>query len=173
MKFIFLLIPFVSFAQSPLDNWSGECAGSMILGYTTRSNDTIPVTFSMQNAIKDSVWRYTMNYKSARYGDITKDYVIRSKEKGDTVHYILDELNGLLLDESYMNDCLYGMYDVQGQIYISTLRKTEYGLFFELFGAPTGNPLVTVTDESINDEFIDASSYKPVFHQSVKLYKKQ
>lgn len=161
----------MTFGQNPLDDWTGEYEGDMILGFANKPNDTIPVTFSMKNTIVDSVWTYTMNYKSEKYGDITKDYVIRSKTKGDKSNFVLDELNGILMDETYMNGTLYGMYEVMEQFYISTIRKTEYGLYFELISSSVSSPLISKTNEKVGEDFIDASSYKPILHQTVKLVK--
>lgn len=159
------------FSQSSISSWVGIYHGEMILGYTGKVSDTIHVDFKMEEIEKDSSWSYSMKFKSEVYGDITKDYLIKSKTKGDTVNFLLDEQNGLIMEESFMNNCLYGMYEVMGQIYINTMRKTDYGIFFELICAPLKNPHVTTTDEAVSEEAIEVKSYKPFLHQSVKLIK--
>ena len=112
-----------------------------------------------------------MIFTSDKYGTITKDYLIVAKTKGDHTNYLFDEQNGIIMELSYMNGCLYGMYDVMGNMYISTMKRTEYGLFFELFAAPSEATMNTTSDADVAEEPIPVESHKPILHQTVELIK--
>lgn len=166
-----MLFQSLAFGQEFPSGWIGNYTGDMIIGSTSRPNDTLSVEFILQEVEKDSAWTYTMTYHSDRLGDITKDYMIVSSKKGDTINYLLDELNGIVMELSLLNNCFYGMYDVQGQRYIFTLRRLNQNeLFFELFVSGDTPPYVTTAEED-GEEFV-ASSYKTVMHQSVHLKRK-
>lgn len=171
MKILFALalLPFFSISQPSVSDWIGNYSGDLILGFANRPNDTIPVKFELQEIEKDSAWTYRMHYDSKVYGKMTKDYVIRAKQIGETKHYLLDELNGIVMEMTMMNNCLYGMYEVSDNIFVSTIRSTENKLQIELICAPAKSALITSAEVSEDGETIDATSYKPTLHQTVLL----
>lgn len=164
------VLSFHGMTQEFPSGWIGNYQGVMQIGSVTGMNDSIPVDFIMKEVELDSIWTYTMQYHSARFGEVSKDYRIVRKKKGDSVNFLFDELNGILMEMSLLNNCLYGMYDVDGQSYISTMRPTVEGLFIELIIIPRNEPLVTkaASEEETEEEFI-AESFKPFMHQSVHL----
>ena len=166
-----MLFSITANAQSSFpDKWVGEYAGNMIIANRNAPNDTIPVDFKLQELIKDSVWTYRMEYHSARFGEIVKDYRIVAIERGNKVDFLLDELNGIVMEQTIMNDCMYGMYEVMGTIYTVTLRLHYSGLMMELYGSPTENPKITFSISDNEEESgIEAKSYKPGLVQSVFL----
>lgn len=177
MKPIFLLlffstwIPAVCWTQDFPDGWEGIYSGKMILGNLNAPNDTVPVTFELLELEKDSVWTYKMTYNSTRYGTIVKDYRIVAKEKGNTRDYLFDEQNGIIMEMTYMNGSLYGMYEVMDMIFVSTMRQNQHGLMVELFAGSVQNPMITEAIEE-GKEPIEAKSYRPTLHQTVQLSKK-
>ena len=168
---VILIVTSVCSAQNFPANWTGKYTGELISGNIGRPNDTIPVDFVLEEVIKDSVWTYTMTYHSERYGELTKDYRIVSKTQGDTVNFFLDELNGIKMELSLMNNCFYGMYDVVGQRFVSTMRLSgTKGLVIELFAAKDQDPLITSAREEEMD--FEAKSFKCTLHQTIYLTKK-
>ncbi len=169
--FTLILLSCSAIAQQFPQGWTGKYTGKMILGNAGRQNDTIPCDFALLEVEKDSVWTYTMTYYSERFGDITKDYRIVRKAKGDSVNFVLDELNGILMDLTLLNNCFYGMYDVMDMRYISTIRlHGTKNLIIELFAASGENPLITKAVEG--EDEIEAKSYKSLLHQTVLLTRK-
>ena len=155
------------------DKWVGEYAGNMIIANRNAPNDTIPVDFALKKLIKDSVWTYRMEYHSIKFGEIVKDYRIVAVERGNKVDFLLDELNGIVMEQTIMNDCMYGMYEVMGSIYTVTLRLHDSDLIMELYGSPTENPKITVSiSDNDKEAGIEAKSYKPRLVQSVFLRRK-
>lgn len=173
LLFILLFFPLAGISQSPLNSWIGEYSGDMILGNVNRPNDTIPVEFTMDVIQPDSAWSYKMVFKSEKYGRIEKDYLFKATSVGDTVNFILDEQNGILMELSYMNGCLYGMYDVLNNTYISTMRRTEKGLHFELISSPAKPTFNSMADAEVSEEPILVESFKPILHQTVHLIKNE
>lgn len=166
----FILLSSYGFAQEFPKDWTGSYSGKMILSFEQRQNDTLEVDFIMQEKEEDSLWTYTMIYHSAKYGDITKDYLIRAKNKGDRKNFELDEQNGIIMELTFMNNCFYGMYQVMGDIYSSTMKHHGDHLYFDLYAVPVENPRNSKVDEE--EQSIEALSYKPKLSQSVRLYKK-
>lgn len=173
MKFlILLLLPFSMFAQEFPESWQGNYVGTMVIGFNGRPNDSVNVTFELNEIHSDSVWSYKTTFNSEKFGVITKDYQIVRKEKENNHDFILDEQNGILMDMTFMNGTLYGMYQVLGQMYVTTARRIDGQIYIDLFAAPTSEPLVTKAEENPSDEseiLIEASSYKPRLHQTVLL----
>jgi len=159
-------------AQSSFpDQWIGEYEGEMIIASAGRPNDTVPLDFQLLEIVPDSIWSYVMNYHSAKWGEITKDYRYVRAKKGDDINFIFDEQNGIVMELTFMNDCFYGMYDVSDMIFINSFRKQGDALFFELFAGPSTHPKITSATEG--DEVFEAKSYKPTLVQSVVLTRKK
>lgn len=175
-KLVLLLAFFSVFglsAQSSFpQDWIGDYSGSMTLGYLGRPNDQIAVELSIQEVIPDSVWTHKMTYRSERYGDMTKDYIIRIKQKGQNEQYILDEQNGITMELSLMGNCFYGFYSVMGNTYINTLRLNQGGtLLFDLFAGDESTKKTDSIEEE--GEKFDVDSYTIVLHQTALLSKKK
>lgn len=179
MKFTLLLslifAAFIGFSQEFPEDWEGDYSGQMILGNVHSPNDTVDVLFNIHEVIKDSVWTYKMTYHSKRYRKIVKDYIIKRERKGDQVNYILDELDGIEIEMSYMNGCFYNIFEVMDQLYISTMRLSDSDIHFELFAASFTKTKTTTLKEEEKEESeekkdpITVNSYKPLLHQSVYL----
>lgn len=166
---LFLLLPFSSFCQEFPENWVGNYEGNLIIGVAHRPNDTVSVLFEMHPIIADSVWSYKTTFNSARYGVIVKDYLLIKNKAGNSVDFVLDEQNGILMEMTYLNGTLYGMYEVLGQLYITTGRMIDDNLYLDLFAAGMKTPLITHSFEDPTTEQVDsieAKSYKPMLHQT-------
>ncbi len=165
----FLLVSSLSFSQQFPEDYTGNYTGKMIISSLQSQRDTVEVDFTFKELIPDSSWTYTMVFRSSRYGDITKDYLLKKTITGQSMHFLLDEQNGIVMEMTYLNECLYGMYEVQGQFYISTLRIQENALLYDLMIAPKQNATQSVYSE---DDTFKVDSYKPVMQQTVLLERK-
>jgi hypothetical protein len=171
--FFLLIHVFELASQSSFpENWMGDYSGKMTLGYLDRPGDELTVELSIQEVIPDSVWTHKMIYRSERFGDITKDYLIRAQKKGEKQRFVLDEQNGIGMDLSLMGNCFYGFYSVMGTTYINTLRLNDDGtLLFDLFA---GDESTKKTDKLDDDgEPFEVNSYTIALHQTVLLSKKK
>lgn len=162
-----ILMSFSGLSQSFPSDWMGKYSGDMLIGNINRDTDTISVLFEMNNLIEDSVWTYKMTFNSEQWGTVVKDYKIAVTKIGDNKRFVLDENNGIVMELTFMDGTFYGMYEVMGVMYISTMKYDEGELYFDLFGAPTNTPTVTSAGEG--DEKVEATSYRVTLHQTVKL----
>ena len=174
MKFLFVVLiatTGVLYGQDTEfpNGWIGKYAGDMVIANANRPNDTVAVEFTMKELIKDSLWTDNMHYFSEKWGNIEKNYLIRAVSRENKVDFQLDEQNGIIMELTLMNECFYGMYEVMGMIYTSTLRKHGDQLFFELYAAPLENPTISETEADENGESITVESPKPILTQSVVL----
>lgn len=166
---IFLLCSFSVNGQQFPTNYLGKYSGTMLINSTNGISDSVVVQFEFLEQFPDSSWTYKMVFTSSKYGEITKDYLLKSKSIKDTLNYLFDEQNGILMEMSFLNNCLYGMYEVEGNYFISTLRIIDSStLLYDLMISPTSDPLEsTYTGE----QQFKVKSYQPTMQQTV-LFKK-
>lgn len=165
-----ILMGTYTLAQHPLDDWLGEYEGKMILGYSNGKVDSLDIEFTFKELVNDTIWSHKMIYKSEKWGEITKDYYIRSIRKTDTINFILDERNGIELQATLMNNSFYEFYNVMGSYYATTLRKEGEKLIFDLFSAPENS--LKENEVEGDDGPIKVGSIKTKLHQTAILYRK-
>lgn len=151
-------------AQTFPENWVGSYSGDMILGYTDRPSDTIHTDLEIKPLIDDSVWTYKMTFKSKRYGEIVKDYVIRIADKNDPKKFILDELNSIQIPMNLMDNCFYTNYEVDGMLYMSSLRLFEDQLIYDLYCSTKEGKRTDRIEEGQSVFVVD--SYAVTLHQT-------
>lgn len=168
-KFLLLLIlitSFRTFGQFP-EGWLGHYAGTMYISNKTYPTDSLEVSLDIIEIKKDSAWTYSMHYFSQKYGSIEKNYhIIRSS---DGLNYKMDELNGIKIDMSYMNNCFYEFFEVDNMIYATTMRQINRGILFEIIGASNEPSSETDSFPDENNTVYKVFSMKPSFAQSVFL----
>lgn len=176
MKKMRHLLPFLLLAvhlnaqEFPAD-YTGTYLGPMSVSSLDGRTDTLEVRFELHALIPDSSWTWHMTYESDRYGTIVKDYLLKTAHKGQYRDFILDEQNGVQMEMTWLNDCLYGMYEVDATNYIVTLRTFNQDLLFDLFTAPTNHPLITGTTSEGRE--VQVKSYKPTSQQTVHLWREE
>ena len=137
MKYIALivLICFGSFLEAqnddllfPLD-FFGVYKGTLVI-QNTNGMQEIDMEFHFKETNTIGEYQYTLVYimngnrQERLYKLIEKD-----ANKGE---YIVDENNGILLDAKLVNNTLYSMYEVQGNILTTTERFYKDGMDFEV-----------------------------------------
>lgn len=155
-------------AQSFPADWEGIYDGKMVIGSTERASDTVGVVFELQTIVQDSSWTYRMTYTSARFGVMTKDYIIR-RDGDNPSNFFLDELDGILIEMSLMNGCFYDVFEVMDQLYSTTMCLSEGKIRFDLYVSARTNPLVTNSEVDEEGMSYEVKSYKPSQHQTVVL----
>ena len=160
---IFCLISFSGISQEFPKDWLGSYKGDMLIANMGRPTDTIPVEYEMVTLEADSIWSYKMTFYSEKYGTIVKDYKIVATSKDDKNNFLLDENNGIVMEISLMDGTFYGMYDVMDMMFITTMKYMDGNIYYDLFAAPTADPMITATE---GEESIEAKSYAPSLHQT-------
>lgn len=152
-------------AQEFPKDWVGNYKGEMLIGFADQPGDTLEVDFLLEEVIEDSAWTYRMTYRSDKYGDIVKDYIIR--KTGDTKSaYVLDELDGILIEMTLMDNCFYSSFSVLDNMYMTMLYKLGDNLFFDLVVVSNRPTKESVSEEDEEGQSFEVSSYKPTLHQS-------
>jgi hypothetical protein len=125
--------------QDPILNWIGRYEGSMNI-MSKRAKDDASIVLKQQLPVElliaktsDSntlIWR--MSYFSDN-GRMDKDY--RLILPNDTLtKYLIDEQDGIRIDSYFFNNCLTSCFQVEGLTICDQYRKTENGIFMELYG---------------------------------------
>ncbi len=176
IRFAFLFMGFFSSfaisAQSFPEDWEGIYDGKMTIGSTERLNDSVAVVFELATIEKDSSWTYRMIYNSERFGVITKDYIIR-RDGNNPTNYLLDELDGILIEMSLMNGCFYDVFEVMDQLYSTTMCWNNGSIRFDLYMSSRNTPRVTNSEVDEEGNSYEVKSYKPTQHQTVVLTRRK
>jgi hypothetical protein len=156
--------------------WTGEYSGIMTLNNAGSAPFTLHIDFTFKELKKDSVWTYTMCYNSDRFGEMVKDYRIIKAPDQDPTHFLMDELNGIVMDLTYLNNGFYEFFEIEGMdgtIFSTVLKKQGDEIFFEIFGSSNIPERTSHLDASDESPAMDIKSYRPTFSQSVLLKKKR
>jgi hypothetical protein len=147
------------------DDFFGVYKGDLKIS-NPKGEQTLQIEFHLQPT--DSIGKY--EYKLVYIADGNRqerDYTLIEKnaEKGE---YIVDENNGILLDTKFVNNTLYAMFEVQGNILTTTERFYDEGMYFEITfsGKAKAN-----TSQTTDEDPIAVISYPITVVQSAHLIK--
>lgn len=162
MKQIFILISFLtvfcfSRAQSNFPTtWIGSYEGNLLMEFPDGIKDTIPVTFDLLPTAEKNRWTYRVSYFSKKWGNMVKDYELFWNDSLKSPnHFILDEKDGILIDEVFMNNRFMATFETGGDVFVSLLEKTTKGLYMEI---RCTSPLKGIASISLPDS--EGNSYK-------------
>ncbi len=138
------------------DSWLGNYQGKMyIVSAANGILDSLNVEFEFfESGIKNR-WKYRMTYHSAKQGEIVKDYELIKPDSLAKNTYLIDEKDGILIQNTLIGNTLYSNFIVSGSLLCSILRKENNDLFFEIF---TSKDQYTLSTQSVatgtEDSFI-------------------
>lgn len=117
-----------------LEEWCGQYKGVMYLEFPDKTKDSLQLDLTIATTDDPKVFVYRFEYSSIKYGNSEKDYRLELDEKyEDGIHYLLNEQNGIYIDQVILNNALYGHYEVLKMDYSTVLRKLDDNhLYFEL-----------------------------------------
>lgn len=115
-------------------SWLGTYEGNMFIEDIDGIKDTIPVEFDFIPAKLKNHWIYRMTYKSNKWGRIIKDYELFWDDSLKSPNlFILDEKDGIYIQELFMNGKFYSQFEVDGGHFTSVLeRRGKKNLYFEI-----------------------------------------
>lgn len=167
---LLLFFSFVVTAQSnfPYD-WLGSYVGQMYLENEKGISDSVWVDFDLSQ--KDSShWNYHMSYSSEKWGTKHNKYeLVWHDSLGSPSRFLMDEGNGIYLEEQFINNRFYGHYEVLGKHYLTLLCKNETGLYFEIRCTDPNNGIASQAEADENDRVFDVQSYVHFMVQYVQL----
>ncbi|MEQ3655932.1 MAG: hypothetical protein ABNH00_08715 [Dokdonia sp.] len=115
-----------------LEAVEGAWKGTLEMYSLATKKDSQPeVTLTIQPLIKDSVWVWRTDYISEQYGTISKDYTMRVIDHTAGT-YILDEGDGILLEQQLSGNAMYSIFEVQDQILTAKYTFHQDEIEFEV-----------------------------------------
>jgi len=137
--FILVFIGCTSFVVNSqgVEAFIGKYIGEMLLiNQGKNTTNTVQVTLDIHEVKKDSIWTYQMTYNSLTLESMTKDYEIQLLPSGQLQ---TDEKNGIVINMSLIDGCLYEFYESDEMFFTVTLRKNKKNILFELTCLPKWN----------------------------------
>jgi len=151
------------------ESWLGTYKGDMyILRAKSDRIDTVDVTFEFLATKNKKRWTYRMTYQSPKYGDIVKDYELIKPDSLAKNIYLLDEKDGILIEDVLMGNTLYSAFSVAGSRLVSVLRKEGNELFLEIFSSKDQISLITKNKAEKSENVFIVESFAPFTTQFVR-----
>ena len=120
-----------------VETFIGKYSGEMLLiNQVKNTTNTVQVTLDIQEVKKDSIWTFQMTYNSLTLESMTKEYEIRLLPGGQLQ---TDEKNGIVINMTLIDGCLYEFYESDEMFFTVTLRKNKKNILFELTCLPKWN----------------------------------
>lgn len=161
--FLSLFLSLTSFTKAQSNfpvSWIGSYEGDMYMEFPDGIKDTVPVTFDLLKTKTANRWTYRVSYFSKKWGTMVKDYELFWNDSlKNPNHFILDEKDGILIDEMFMNNRFYAAFETEGNVFVSLLKQTDTGLYMEILCT---SPKKGLKSASAPDK--DGTSYKVNSH---------
>lgn len=161
-----------SLAQSNFPtSWLGKYEGMMHIEDLSGVVDSVHVSLDLLPKEEKNSWTYRFTYNSLKWGKIVNDYEMRWHDSLQSPNlFILDEHNGLLLTEQFINNRFYGHYEVEGMHYLTLLKQNDTDLYFEIRCTDPQKGLKTRSVPDAEGSQFDVSTYFHFMIQYVDLH---
>jgi hypothetical protein len=168
------LLGLFSFSQSNFpSSWLGSYEGEMYMEYLDGIKDTVPVVFDFLETDKKNEWTYRMTYNSKKWGKMVKDYALIWNDSLKSPNlFLLDEKDGIFIQEIFMNNRFYSHFEVEGGHFITLLEQKGEDLYFEIRCTDSKNALVSNSTKNAEGNSFRVSNYFQYSVQYVNLKRK-
>jgi len=161
MKYLLILLFFVSpfylTAQSPVfpKDWTGNWKGEL---QWFKTGNPLPQKVPMELRIQpaDSIHKYTWNLIYGKAAEDNRPYFLIPKDSSGT-HWVVDENNGILLDQYWIGNKLCGMFTVMNATIISKYWIEGNELVMEMLTI-RAKPLTTTGKGNEDSPLVDSYS---------------
>lgn len=171
MRILFILfLSSFAFGQGIPNDWLGSYEGTMEIYNQKGLQQTIGVNFDLFIMDRDNYWTYNMSYVNLKNDEVvnTKAYKIFYVE--DNQKLWIDEGDSLLIEMSFIGNCFYEHFELNGMFFNSSLCKKDKNLLFEING---GQSIPTYTSPFIEEANDSVRTMRTDFVQRVLLKPKQ
>lgn len=146
----------LSFPESWVGNWKGELQWF-------RTGTTVPQKVSMELRIQkgDSAGHYTWHLIYGSAAEDSRPYILKPKDAAKG-HWVIDELNGIVLDQFWVADKFCGAFTVQNSTIVNNYWIENGKLMIEFYSLGA-KPLITTglgTEESPKVDSYRVGSYQ-------------
>jgi hypothetical protein len=160
MRALFILfLSSFAYGQGIPNEWLGSYGGTMEIYNQKGLQQTIGVNFDLNIMDRHNYWTYNMSYVDLKNNDVvsTKSYKILYNEDSKTLW--MDEGDSLLIEMSFLGNCLYDHFELREMFFNSSLCQQEKNLLFEITGGqskPTyTSPLIEEAEGTVQTMRID------------------
>ena len=113
--------------------WLGSYEGIMQIENLSGVVDSVYTRLDFLAKEEKNHWTYRFTFKSEKWGEIINDYEMYWHDSLQSPNnFILDEHNGLFLNEQFVNKRFYGHYEVEDIHYTTLLQRLGEKLYFEI-----------------------------------------
>lgn len=137
-------------AQFP-DDFFGKYAGTLAIS-SENSNQNIPMEFHLMPTDSVGTYTYTLIYGEGTTKQV-RDYTLRveNEEKGT---YVVDENNGIILDDKVIGNRMYALFEVNGTILTTFITFESEHMVFEIVASPKERKRLSYTTDERKTEVI-------------------
>lgn len=133
-----------------------------------KGTQIIPMEFHLKATDSVGKYVYTLVYgEGEQRQERLYNLIAKNAGKGD---YVVDENNGLLLDAKVVDNTLYSLFEVQGNLLTTVERFEKDRMFFEItFASKSQKQTTKTTDENATE----VQSYPVLVVQKAELLKQK
>jgi hypothetical protein len=161
LALLLLIITAVSFAQSTFpENWTGNWKGEL---RWFKTGTAVPQKVNMELRIQrgDSAGNYTWHIIYGSSSEDSRPYVLKAKDAAKG-HWVIDELNGIVLDQFWVGNKFCGAFTVQNSTIVNNYWMENGKLMIEFYNL-AAKPINTTgsgTDERPSVDSYRVGSYQ-------------
>lgn len=133
-----------SFPESWVGNWKGE-----LQWFRTGTTEPQKVNMELRIQKGDSASNYTWHLVYGSVSEDSRPYVLKAKDAAKG-HWVIDELNGIVLDQFWVANKFCGAFTVQNSTIVNNYWIEDNKLMIEFYTL-AAKPLITTglgTEES-------------------------
>jgi len=165
--FLVTFLLFTTIASTQIDDsldfpekWQGEWAGELVISSAEGELQRLSMMLKIL-PLNDSTHTYTIVY-GEESEETTRPYYLVERDQA-IGHYILDENNGIMIDDFYINNKLYSRFEVMGNLLLATLEQREGKLVYEIISGS----LIPIS--MTGDTIIDSEEIPPVHSYNIRV----
>lgn len=158
---LLLIIRTVSIAQSGFpENWTGNWKGEL-QWYKTGGTEPQKVTMELRIQKGDSAGNYTWHLIYGSAPEDSRPYILKAKDAAKG-HWVIDELNGIVLDQFWVGNKFCGAFTVQNSTIVNNYWMENGKMVIEFYSL-AAKPINTTgngTEESPSVDSYRVGSYQ-------------
>ncbi|MEL7219894.1 MAG: hypothetical protein AAGJ93_01165 [Bacteroidota bacterium] len=129
------------------ERWQGVWSGELVISTVKGEAQRIPMLLKLL-PLEDGRYTYTIVY-GEETEENTRPYYLQAVE-GEPGHFQVDEGNGIILDDYFINGKLYSRFEVMGTLLLSTVEERGDQLIYEIIAGPM--EAINITGDTMIDE---------------------
>lgn len=145
-----------NFPESWIGTWKGELSW-----YKTGKAEAQKVVMTLRIAAGDSAGTYTWALKYGAAGEDNRPYILKPKDPAKA-HWVIDELNGIILDQFWVGNKFCGAFTVMGNTIVNNYWIENDSMRIQFFSY-AAKPIVTTgqgTEQSPSVDSYRVGSYQ-------------